>query len=292
VDDALHVLDGLELPKGDLNTPDAELVANIAHSIRLQYPQVKLQPNQPERICLIGGGPSLEDTEPELRELYYQGAKVVTVNGAYHWCLERNYRVSAQIVLDARASNARFVDPAVPNCRYLLASQCHPETWAAVAGRDVWIWHAVSEENAWRAVLDSYYGSQWQSIVGGVTVGTRAITLLRTLGFLRMDLFGMDSCWMDHTHHAYPQTENDRDRRLPVDMFPTGHPELSRRFWCAPWHLKQFEDFLQMVRINGHLFLLNVHGDGLLAYAMKSMAQVEWSVGAAAGGTGSESEST
>jgi hypothetical protein len=283
VDEALQVLDGLALPKGSLNTPDDQMVAHIAHSIRLQHPQVKQQPAQADRICLIGGGPSLDDTEPELRDLYQQGAKIVTVNGAYHWCMERNYKVSAQIVLDARASNTRFIQPALPNCKYLLASQCHPEMWAAVDGRpDVWIWHAVSEENAWREVLDAYYCGKWQSIVGGVTVGTRALTLLRTLGYLRMDLFGFDSCWMDQAHHAYEQLENSNDKRLPVDMYPTGHPELSRRFWCAPWHLKQFEDFLQLIRVNGHHFLLNVHGDGLLAYAMTSMAQVEWSVGAAA----------
>lgn len=265
MDAELHVLDGIEL-HGHINTPDEDLVEHIRHSIRLQYPQVKPQAPQSDRICLVGGGPSLVDTEGELRELYYAGAKIVTVNGAYHWCLERNYRPSAQIVLDARASNSRFVEPAIPNCKYLLASQCHPETWAKVDGRpDVWIWHAVSEENAWRAVLDAYYGAQWQSIVGGSTVAMRAIALLRVLGFLRMDLFGIDSCWMGRVHHAYSQAENDSDKHVKFNVYPTGHPELSRPFWCAPWHAKQLEDFLAMIRVNGHNFLLNVHGEGLLA---------------------------
>lgn len=276
--DKLHVLDGIEL-KGSINTDDAHLFQNIQHSIRLGYPQVRPQPAQPDRVVLVGGGPSLAHTFDELRALYFEGAKVVTVNGSYGWCLERNIRPSAHIVLDARASNARFVVPAIPQCKYLLASQCAPDTWAAVEGRpDVWIWHAVAGDNELlKPVLDDYYLGQWMPTPGGTTVVMRALTLLRALGFLRMDLFGVDSCYLAGRHHAYPQNENHTDRAHPVTVYPTGHPERGRVFLCAPWHLAQLQCFLQTVRINGHQFLLHVHGDGLLAYALKSSAGVEWS---------------
>jgi hypothetical protein len=131
--DILKVLDGIEL-KGTINTPDEGLLANIRHSIRLGYPQVRPQPAQHDRVCLVGGGPSLESTFDELRDLYFAGAKVVTVNGSYQWCLDRNIRPSAHVVLDARPENARFVNPAIPQCKYLIASQCAPETWAQMAG--------------------------------------------------------------------------------------------------------------------------------------------------------------
>lgn len=272
-DPVLHVLDGFEIA-GEVNTDDAALSANIAHSIRLGYPQVKGQILQRDRICLVGGGPSLEDTFDELRALYFAGAKVVTVNGAYRWCLERNIRPSAQVVLDARASNARFVEPAIPQCKYLLASQCHPETWRAVLGRpDVWIWHAVVGEGPHKDLLDAYYLKQWQPINGGTTVAMRALMLFRVLGFLRFDLFGVDSCWLDRTHHAYAQPENDRDKRLRVTVSPSADAATARDFWCAPWHIKQLECFLQTIRVNGHELLLNVHGDGLLAYVLKAGAQ-------------------
>lgn len=274
----VKVLDGVEL-SGDVNTPDAQLLANIRHSIRLGYPQVKLQPLQRDRVCLVGGGPSLVETFAELRDLYFTGAKLVTVNGAYHWCLDRNLRPSAQIVLDARPGNARFVEPNVPQCRYLLASQCHPDTWAAVADReDVWIWHGIAPDEAIEQELVSYYAGNWHNIghgpIGGTTVMIRAIALLRTLGFLRFDLFGADSCVMGSAHHAYAQPENDRDRIFPVTVSPSGHPELRRTFHCTAWHLKQLEDFCLMIRERGDHFLLNIHGDGLLAYALKSGARV------------------
>lgn len=277
--DILKVLEGVELT-GTINTPEPVLLANVQSSIRLGYPQIRPQAPQPDRVCLLGGGPSLDETLDELLELYFAGAKVVTVNGAYQWCLARNIRPSAQIVLDARAENARFVEPAIPQCRYLLASQCHPDTWAAMEGReDVWIWHAASGENeALKPILDAYYVSQWIPIAGGTTVIMRALSLLRTIGFLRFDLFGVDSCFLRGQHHAYAQSENDHDRALPVHVHPTGHPELARTFRCAPWHIQQLTCFLQTVRINGHQFVLNVHGDGLLAYALRSSADVELAV--------------
>lgn len=271
----LKVLDGLEL-HGQINTDEATLLQQVGSAIRRGHPQIRPDAVKPDRVCLVGGGPSLVDTEDELRQLLYEGALLVTVNGAYQWCLERNYRPQTQIVMDARASNAKFVQPAIPRCRYVLASQCHPDTWDAVEGRDnVWIFHAsAGVEDTLKTLLDTYYGGEWFGVTGGTTVATRAISVLRTLGYLRFDLFGIDSCVMGGQHHAYAQPENDRDRRVQVTVHPSGHPEHARVFLCSPWHLKQAEDFAQMVRINGHQFLLNVHGDGLLAYMLRSSADV------------------
>lgn len=281
-DNILKVLEGIELT-GTINTPDDGLLANIRHSIRLGYPQIRPQAPQADRVVLVGGGPSLDDTFEELRDLYFAGAKVVTVNGSYAWCLERNIRPSAHIVLDARRENARFVEPAIPQCKYLLASQCAPETWAAVDGRpDVWIWHAVASDNpVLKPTLDDYYAGQWMPTPGGTTVIMRAVLLLRAMGFLRFDLFGVDSCFMGGSHHAYAQPENDSDRAYPFRVYPSGHPDMAREFTCAPWMAKQLECFLQSIRLHGHQFLLNVHGDGLLAFALTCSADVEWSVDAA-----------
>ncbi len=271
----LHVLDGIEM-HGHINTEDSQLLANIQHSIRLGFPQVHQQPMQKDRICLVGGGPSLDDTFNELRDLYFAGAKVVTLNGAYQWCLDRNIRPSAQIVLDARAENARFVSPAVPQCKYIIASQCAPETWAALADRpNTWIWHAVAPDNTVvKPTLDAFYLGNWVPSPGGTTVAMRSLTLLRLLGFLRFDLFGIDSCFMGAAHHAYPQAENDGDKPYDVRIYPPDYPEQARTFQCAPWMIKQLECFLQTVRLYGDSFVLNVHGDGLLAYALACSANV------------------
>ncbi len=281
-DSVLAVLEGVEL-HGQVNVEDDVLLNNVRSSIRRPYPQIRPHAPNMDRVALVGSGPSLAETEGELVDVIRAGAKLVTQNGAYAWGLERNLIPKSQIVMDARPSNARFIQPAIPKCNYILASQCAPETWDAVEGRpDVWIFHAAAGASGpLKDLLDAHYLGQWYGVGGGTTVATRAISVLRTLGYLRFDCFGLDSCWMGDQHHAFPQAENEKDKLLRMRVEPTGHPDLARVFSCSPWHVKQFEDFLQMVRVNGDQFVLNMHGDGLLAYALRSSADVQVSVNAA-----------
>jgi hypothetical protein len=269
-----RVFEGVTL-SGQVNVEDAGILENVQFAIRQQHPQIWPQQPRPERVCLVGGGPSLADTEQELVNLVYEGAQLVTCNGAYQWCLDRHLKPNGQVVVDARAHNARFVNPPVPGCRYYVASQAHPETWRAVAGREwVAIFHSASGDNdVLKPVLDEFYHGAWVGVTGGSTVILRAIGLLRILGYLRFDLFGVDSCWLGAESHAYAQPENAKDQRIRVKAFPPGGGE-GREFVVSPWHLAQAEDFIRFIRVQGNQFLLNVHGRGLLRYMLESSAEV------------------
>lgn len=256
--------------KGRVNTSNDGLLENIAYAIRQGHPQARPEPVKTERVAIVGSGVSLRHTEHELRQLVFEGARVVTLNGAYHWCIERNIRPWMQIVMDARPSNARFLTPEIPQCSYWLASQCHKDAWDTVKDYEkVRIFHAANPDGMEEALLNAYYAGCWSGVGGGTTVGTRAIGLLRMLGFLRFDLFGIDSCWMDGEHHAFAQPENDRDRPLTVRVTATDGLDDGRVFICAPWMMKQAEDFFEFIKANGHQFMLTVHGDGLIAYAIR-----------------------
>lgn len=271
----MKVIEGLHL-SGVTNTSDEQIRANVISAIRRQHPQVKQQPAKKERVCLVGSGPSLTDTKDELVEILRDGAKLVTLNGSYHWALEQNLMPSCQVLLDARPCNARFVEPVIPNCQYLVASTCHPDVWDRLEGRDrVWIYHPAQKSDPnLAAALDEYYFGHWQPIQGATTVASRALFALRTLGYLRFDLFGIDCCWLGDQHHAFPQPENEKDKPFRFTAAPSGHPELERSFICTGWHLKQLEDFLQIIRHAGQHFLLAVHGDGLLAWSLRVNADL------------------
>jgi hypothetical protein len=259
-----------KMANGKMNTEHDQILKNIASAIRRGHPQMRTGPMNGERICLVGSGPSLAETEHELRELLWDGAILVTLNGAYHWCQERNLKPQTQIVMDARPSNARFVTPPVPRCNYVLASQCDPAVWDAVAGYPhVWIWHpVVKAEGASADLLDEYYAGNWLAVGGGTSVATRAIHLLRMAGYVRFDLFGIDCCWQGDVHHAMPQPENAHEVASTVRMSIRG-VEGEREFRVSPWQSKQFEDFLTIMHVNGAHFQLNVHGDGMLAHALR-----------------------
>jgi hypothetical protein len=262
--------------KGRVNTSHDDLLLNIANAVRQQHPQARPEPVKLDRVAIVGSGVSLKHTLSDLRQMVFEGAKIVTVNGSYQWCIEHNIRPTYQVVMDARPTNARFLTPEVPGCKYWLASQCHPDTFDTVKDYEfVRIFHAANPDCMEKPLLDEYYAGHWYGVMGGTTVASRAVGLMRMLGFLRFDLFGVDSCFMGGKHHAYAQPENDTDKAHPFVVHPTGHPELARTFMCTGWHAKQLEDMLQAIRLHGDNFLMNVHGEGLLAYALKCSADVQ-----------------
>src|ERR1051326_275865 len=76
--------------KGGCNTTDEELLAHVNHNIRLGLRQVKPHQINPNLAILVCGGPSLEQTEEALVRAYWAGGKIIAVNGAYKWCIEKN----------------------------------------------------------------------------------------------------------------------------------------------------------------------------------------------------------
>ena len=258
---------------GGVNTSEAAVLENVRAALRRQLPQVRPYQPQGTPVAVVGGGPSLAQTVDELRDLVFGGMKVCAVNGAYQWLIDRNIKPDLAVVLDAREANAAFLRTPVPGCKYLVASQCHPAMFDTLEGRDAYLWHAISYDTQETDILEAFYGADhFWPVTGGSTVTLRALSVLRMIGFCRMDLFGFDSCWMGENHHAFPQAMNDTDQRIRVEMRAAGQP--TREFWCAPWHLKQWEDFQMLIKARGSLFALHVHGDGLIAHGMRTGARI------------------
>lgn len=257
------------------NVPDDVYLEQVNSSIRRGLPQA--YPHEPNAtlVALVCGGPSLEETLPELVRLYWNGAKVVAVNGAYQWCIDHNIKPSAMVMLDGREFNSRFVETPVDGCTYMLASQCHPCTFDICADRDVLLWHACSGGDPELQMLKEFYFDRVYPVTIGTTVSVRGISLLRMLGMCSFEIFGLDSCWLEDKHHSYTQSENDKDLRIPVWLTP-GHKEEGHRldkavrFYCAPWHMKQLEDVQELIRNRGDLFRLNFHGPGLIATMIRT----------------------
>jgi hypothetical protein len=251
------------------------LLDQVAANIRRGLPQVMPYHPNDQTCLLVAGGPSLKTTEKELVEAFWKGGKVVAVNGAFQWCIDRNIRPSAVVLMDARQFNARFVETPVPDCQYLLSSQCHPDAFELCRGRNVLLWHALSAAEKEVEMLDEFYFKRHHPITLGTTVTLRAISLLRMLGFQQFEIFGLDSCYMGEEHHAYEQAENDKELVCPVWLRPQGRDDLAKRFICSIWMAKQATDLLELVKERGELFELNVHGDGLIATMIRTGAQLE-----------------
>lgn len=259
-------------PDNGLNVSPERLQEQVAINIRRQLPQAQPHVPNKETVALVCGGPSLAKTEKELVQAYWSGAKVVAVNGSYQWCIDRNIRPSAMVMLDARQFNSRFVETEIPGCKYMLASQCHPDAFDICKDRDVLLWHCCSGGESEYEMLKRYYFDRVFPIGDGTTVAIKAIGLLCLLGFKSFDIFGLDSCWLDNSHHGYDQSENDRDGRISVWLRPPGRDDLACKFECAPWMMQQAKDFQTFVHDHGDEFRLNIRGEGLIATTMRLSA--------------------
>ncbi len=268
-------------PNIPCNTPLDVLKANIEHNIRLGLPQLYPHGPNPDTALLVCGGPSLKETQKDLVQAIWRGGKVVATNGAYNWCLKKNIRPSAMVMLDAREFNARFLGKPVPECKYLLAAQCHPKAFEKCRGREVYIWHSCTGGQEELGLLEEYYFKRIHPFGMGTTVAIRALEILRALGFRNIEIFGLDSCWLKDKHHAYPQPENDRltEQRNHVwlrykneagDYFE----DVGEEFVCSPWHLKQLTDFQELIAQAGNSFNLVVHGPGLIATMIRTGASL------------------
>lgn len=251
-----------------LNTSLEDLLGNIKKNIRRHIPQIRAFNVQKDaELMIIGGGPSLDEQLPPIKEKREAGAKLFALNGSHDYLIDQGITPSALVMVDAQEHMARFVQRPQPKVKYLIASQCHPAVFDALKDQDLWIWHsAMSDETGYINILNQYYFNNFQVMLGGSTVALRAIWLARSVGFENIHLFGVDSCLMDGAHHAYKQTENDADEVKIILC-------ADRKFHCAGWMVSQAIDFMNMCKSAGHLFKLQVHGDGLLAHIVKSGAE-------------------
>ncbi|HQR22395.1 MAG TPA: DUF115 domain-containing protein [Burkholderiaceae bacterium] len=249
---------------GMLNVSAEQVAAQVRRNIGDGWAQVTPHLTQETEVALLCGGPSLAGQLGEIRRLKAAGAKIVTVNGAYQWALEQGLQVGAQIVVDARDSNARFTHPVADETKYLIASQCHPSVLDGLPRDRTLLWHTTAESI--REILDELL-PQWWGIPGGSTVVLRAIPLLRLLGYYRFHLFGFDSCYQGDAHHAYAQPENERDTAIDITCG-------ERMFRCAPWMVSQAQEFMDLVRFLGDEIELEVYGDGLIAHILRTGADL------------------
>jgi hypothetical protein len=245
----------------NLMLPEEEMKKHILENIRKGYTECRPHEAQEREVAILAGGPSLATFDrPDL--------PIITVNGAYNWAIEKGYKPSATMIVDPREFNRRFTQPPIPECKYLIGSQCHPSVAGSVPKEQVYLWHSgdlcgpVIEEYA----KETQGEHQFFPVFGGSTVMLRGLSLLVMLGFRKFHIWGFDSCLMDGKHHAYSQPENDTEKVM--DILIGG-----RKFKCHAWQAVQAQEFIETLK---HMLpddvVMEIHGDGLIAHALKTGA--------------------
>lgn len=225
-------------------------------------PWVMSSPAHHETAIICGSGPSLIETLGFIRAQKADNGVVFALNNAARVLNAHGIRPDYQVMLDARQANAdEFMREDNANA-YLIASQCHPDVFAAAEGKPVLLWHPVIDG------IDELFPDRNMTLVGGgTTVGLSAMALAYTMGFRKFALFGYDSSHRGEQQHAAPQSRTDQEK-WQFDVFVG-----DRKFRTNAAMGKQAELFEGFAWDLANLGCeISVYGDGLLPYIAQHMA--------------------
>ena len=246
------------------NTLPSVMLGNVELSCKrqLSWFDFNEQSNE-ERICIVGGAPSLEDSFPQLKARHQNGAQVWSMNGTYDWLVERGIVPDGHVMLDARPENVRFVQHPRKETQYYIASQCDPCVFDALEGHRVDLVH-VNTEGVYE-YLESEKSRPVHLLGGFTTAGMLALVLAKLKGYRHIYLFGMDSSYAEDKHHAYKQESNDGENVITATIH-------EKKYKAAPWMCQQVRDFQDLARkFAQEDVVIEVCGPGLLHAMAKAM---------------------
>jgi len=175
---------------------NANMVANCARiEKRLE---LGIEPH--DRVAhLICYGPSLLKTWPVAAMAYCAGGDLFTVSGAHRFMLDRGIAPLAHLDCDPRAHKAKQIGDPDPRVKYWLASCISPEYLDKLEGHEVELWHSYNGEASRIAFkIDPTH----KMIVGGGSIGLRAMSVLYARGYRSFDIHGMDCSFVNGLNHA------------------------------------------------------------------------------------------
>jgi hypothetical protein len=249
-----------------LSVEKEQLIENIKSAVGRKIEETAGQFKAHDRtISIASGGPSLEDTWPDLK------GDIAAVNGSLRFLLGKGVTPWACGVLDPGKHMKDIVEQH-PDVIYFVASVCDPSTFEHLKDCKVVIWHP------WGPYLlddlpKNFVGENDINLIvsGGSTMGLRWINLAYLMGFRKFHLHGMDSSFRGYQTHAYSDW---RDGKISINV--GGRPTTMN-------YLHQVGDFVALVDLfkdagrktkQGHLddIGLKVHGEGLLQDVWRSMS--------------------
>ncbi len=126
-----------------VHTPD-ELHANIRSSVARKLPVVLgASPASDLELCVVGGGPSLQDTLPDIVSFVEeQRGYVAAINGTVKWLIDNGVVPTICGVCDPSPHMVDIVH-ADPRVTYFLASIVHPSVYDKLldAGCRIYRWN-------------------------------------------------------------------------------------------------------------------------------------------------------
>lgn len=237
-----------------------------------------------QTVCIVGSGPSINRTLPELLELVAAGAKICAVNAAHDWLVDKGLIPHFGIVADPKPWVVEY-QTIQPKTIYFVASSCHDDVIAKYREhRLTLVWHACGAETEDGTLEQAVaIGAKARETgkgaylnTGGSTTTMRAMDLCTFLGFRHQHFFGVDSSGerlaSGTTMHGHAKPHVVKEQPRPVHVKdPTTGKVLKHEFWsngpmehqAIHWELVLRNRFDKMRAEEYPIVEIVVHGDGL-----------------------------
>ena len=207
-------------------------------------------------IAIVGGGPSLAGELDKLRKYKY----VMACGSVHDFLCERGIWPNWTVVCDPDPIVNNYLKYAKHNAfegKYLIASQCSPETFKYLNANKIYAWDAAGG--------GVEFPGRTIPIAGGCTVGTRAIIIAHNFGYENIHLFGFDTC-VGEKHHAYDFSDESVENI--GDIMEITLEGDDKKFNVAGYMLGQLFDFKEILSAYAHKIKFTIHGYGLLKHLM------------------------
>lgn len=240
------------------NVEASRVEANIRENCKRPIPWLDLSKIHEGQAVIVGGGPSLQRTLPEIQWRKSIGQTIIAVNGSAKFLNAHGIKPDMHVVIDARPENAAFLR--APSDQQFIASQCAGETFDAASNPTLFHMNIPG--------IDDIIPNDRMAhlISSGTTVGLAAMAIAYTQGYRAIHLHGFDSS-IDERHHAYVQPQNDDD--AVVEAMVEGVT-----FKSTPWMIKQVQQFQELaLQLADVGVVITVAGDGLLPFVAHKMGK-------------------
>jgi hypothetical protein len=206
-------------------------------------------------ISICGYGPSLADTIDDVSK------DVMTMSGAHDMLLESGVTPMWHVEVDPRDHKLDFLSKPQPDTTYLISSTCSPKLFERLHGQKLFMWHPASGhvERERMAVMEVDGGGAL--MLGGSSVGSRALALAHALGYEEYHLHGLDCSYRDSQLWA---------GRHGGPRHPTMQVECAgKSFTTSTIMLNAAEELYDLMVGQMSRCKFTVHGDGLFAERMR-----------------------
>jgi len=202
-------------------------------------------------VVICAAGPSLLKEMEVIKSLYRAGVPVCAVKGVADVLIENGIIPKYAVFMDAHESQARFLKSPHPGIQYLMCTQTHPKVMGLLEGYNVLTWHGQCKAKAAELHPGALY-------LAGITTGMAAISLMTSMGYAPLHLFGFDCSYTDLTH-VYDKTP---DQTIDVTV---GGRDFKTSLAMIDQH-NALVGLIAQVRLDAR-----VYGDGALYHSARMM---------------------